>query len=121
MRDGAADGEERRAELTEQLDGAGRPPAEGEAATPYGVFLARVLRPFTSYVPSFTAAPGGLTLAAGTGSRGQLLYTTAELLADRLSGAFAEFPGGHLGTLDHPVAFADLLTATLRSRARTSA
>ncbi|AOR31401.1 hydrolase [Streptomyces fodineus] len=115
------DGQERRAELIGQLDGPGRPPAEGETATPYGVFLARVLRPFTSYVPSFTAPPGGLTIAAGTDSRGRLLHDTAALLADRLGGGLVEFPGGHLGTLDHPVAFADLLTGTLRSSARTSA
>ncbi|MGV4981322.1 alpha/beta fold hydrolase [Streptomyces sp. NRAIS4] len=115
------DGEERRAELIGQLDGPGRPASEGEAATPYGVFLARVLRPFTSYLPSFTAPPGGLTLAAGADSYGQPLYTTAELLAERLGGGFVEFPGGHLGTLDHPVAFADLLTDTFRSSARTSA
>ncbi|GHE01273.1 alpha/beta fold hydrolase [Streptomyces alanosinicus] len=115
------DGAERRAELIRQLDGPGRPPADGAPATPFGVFLAHVLRPFTSYLPSFTAPPGGLTVAAGTDSRGQLLYRTAALLAERLGGAFAEFPGGHLGAVDHPVAFADLLADTLRSSARTSA
>ncbi|MEU9477548.1 alpha/beta hydrolase [Streptomyces sp. NPDC048191] len=115
------DGQERRAELIGQLDGPERPPAEGASATPYGVFLARVLRPFTSYAPEFAAPPTGLTLAAGTDSRGQLLYRTAELLAERTGGAFLECPGGHLGTRDHPVAFADLLTDTLRSSARTSA
>lgn len=115
------DGQERRTELIAQLDGPGRPPAEGGTATPYGVFLARVLRPFTSYLPSFTASPGGLTLAAGTDSRGGSLYRTSVSLAERLGGAFLEFPGGHLGTVDHPVAFADLLADTLRSSARTSA
>ncbi|MEV6113135.1 alpha/beta hydrolase [Streptomyces sp. NPDC052109] len=115
------DGQERRAELIGQLDGPGRPPAQGPSATPYGVFLARVLHRFTSYAPSFTAPPAPLTLAAGTDSRGQLLYRTAALLAERLGGAFLEFPGGHLGTRDQPVAFADLLTDTLRSSARTSA
>ncbi|MFD0395193.1 hypothetical protein ACFQ3Z_35495 [Streptomyces nogalater] len=66
-------------------------------------------------------APGRLTLAAGADSRGQLLYRTAEALAGRLASAFAEFPGGHLGTLDHPVEFADRLAETLGSKARTSA
>ncbi|MEU6770554.1 alpha/beta fold hydrolase [Streptomyces sp. NPDC046759] len=115
------DGEERRAELIGQLDGPGRPPAEGESATPFGVFLARVLRPFTAHLPTFTAPRGRLTLGAGTDSRGTVLHRTAASLAERLGGAFLEFPGGHLGTADHPVAFADLLTGTLRSSARTSA
>ncbi|MFG2353337.1 alpha/beta fold hydrolase [Streptomyces sp. NPDC048521] len=115
------DGEERRAELIGQLDGPGQPPAEGGSATAMGVFLARVLRPFTAHAPAFTAPSGRLTLAAGTDSRGQLLYRTAEFLAERLGGTFAEFPGGHLGTLDHPLEFADLLADTLLSSARTSA
>ncbi|MFI9804466.1 alpha/beta fold hydrolase [Streptomyces sp. NPDC052301] len=115
------DGDERRAELIDHLDGPERPPAEGESATPMGVFLARVLRPFSAHGPAFTAGPGRLTLAAGTGSRGQLLHRTTEFLAERLGGAFVEFPGGHLGTLDQPVEFADLLAETLRSSARTSA
>ncbi|MER6567618.1 alpha/beta fold hydrolase [Streptomyces sp. NPDC001093] len=115
-----SDGQERRAELIGQLDGPGRPAAEGAEATPFGVFLARVLRPFTSYLPSFTAPQGTLTLAAGADSRGGPLYRTSVSLAQRLGGAFAEFPGGHLGTLDHPEAFADLLTDTFRSSARTS-
>ncbi|KUN04736.1 hydrolase [Streptomyces yokosukanensis] len=115
------DGRERREELIGQLDGPVRPPAQGESATAFGVFLACVLRPFTSYLPSFTAPPGGLTLGAGVDSRGQVLHRTAAALAAGLGGAFVEFPGGHLGTVDHPVAFADLLTDTLRSSARTSA
>lgn len=54
------DGAERRAELLGQLDGGERPPAEGESATPMGVFLARVLHPFTAYtpVPAPDTAPG---------------------------------------------------------------
>ncbi|CAM5248918.1 MULTISPECIES: alpha/beta fold hydrolase [Streptomyces] len=115
------DGAARRAELIEQLDGPGRPPAEGGSATPMGVFLARVLRPFSAYAPALTPPPGRLTLAAGTASRGQLLHRTTEFLAARMGCAFTEFPGGHLGTLDHPVEFADSLAETLRSSARTSA
>ncbi|KOV69324.1 alpha/beta fold hydrolase [Streptomyces sp. MMG1121] len=115
------DGAERRAELIGQLDGAERPPAEGESATPMGVFLAHVLRPFTAYVPSAPAAGPRLTLAAGADSRGQLLHRTTEFLAHRLGGAFVEFPGGHLGVLDHPVDCADLLTETFLADAHTSA
>ncbi|MFF8726112.1 alpha/beta fold hydrolase [Streptomyces sp. NPDC015171] len=115
------DGAARRAELIEQLDGPGRPPAEGESATPMGVFLARVLRPFSAYLPD-AAPPGGrLTLAVGAASRGQLLDRTAQALAERLGSARAEFPGGHLGTLDHPVEFADRLAETLCPSASTSA
>ncbi len=46
------DGAARRAELIGRLDGPERPPAEGESATPMGVFLAWVLRPFTTYTPA---------------------------------------------------------------------
>ncbi|WP_251095426.1 alpha/beta hydrolase [Streptomyces sp. Caat 7-52] len=115
------DGQARRTELIEQLDGPGRPPAEGASATPFGVFLARVLRPFSAYAPAFTPPPARLTIAYGTDSRGQLLHRTAEVLAERLASACVAFPGGHLGTTDHPVEFADVLAETLRSSARTSA
>ncbi|MER8115197.1 alpha/beta hydrolase [Streptomyces sp. NPDC094031] len=115
------DGAERRAELLGQLDGGERPPAEGESATPMGVFLASVLHPFTAYTPvPRPESAARLTLVAGTASRGQLLYRTTEFTAGRLGAAFAEFPGGHLGTLDHPVEFAGLLAGTLRSSAHTS-
>ncbi|GAA3144701.1 alpha/beta hydrolase [Streptomyces rameus] len=115
------DGAARRTELIAQLDGPGRPPAEGGSATPSGVFLARVLRPFTAYAPTGAPPAGRLTIGFGGDSRGQLLHRTAELLAERLASACVAFPGGHLGTLDHPVEFADRLAETLCSRARTSA
>jgi hypothetical protein len=35
------------------------------------------------------------------------------LLAELSGGDFVEFPGGHLGVLQHPVAFADRLTEAL--------
>ncbi|MGW0878139.1 alpha/beta fold hydrolase [Streptomyces sp. NPDC002671] len=115
------DGARLRAELIAGLDGAERPPATGESATPMGVFLHHVLHPFTTYAPARTAPAGRLTLAAGASSRGQLLHRTTEFLAGRLGGGFAEFPGGHLGALEHPLEFADLLSETLCSSARTSA
>ncbi|MFH8770281.1 MULTISPECIES: alpha/beta fold hydrolase [unclassified Streptomyces] len=115
------DGRERREELIGALDGPGRPPAEGADATPMGVFLAHVLRPFSAYVPSPTTTPEHrLTLAVGADSHGQLLDRTTRLVADRLGSPLVEFPGGHLGTLDHPVEFADALADTLLSSARTS-
>ncbi|MEV7684752.1 alpha/beta fold hydrolase [Streptomyces bungoensis] len=117
-----ADGARRRDELIAGLDGPDRPPAEGESATPMGVFLARVLRPFTAWTPPpALARPDRLTVAAGSASRGGLLHDTAVSVAGRLGGAFAEFPGGHLGALDHPVEFADALTGTFRAHPDTSA
>ncbi|MFJ7150423.1 alpha/beta fold hydrolase [Streptomyces sp. NPDC100445] len=102
------DGAGRRRELIDALDGPERPPAEGESATPMGVFLAHVLRPFTAWTPP-RSATGRLTVAAGSDSRGQLLHDTARHVAGRLGAAFVEFPGGHLGALDHPDAYAELL------------
>ncbi|GGN32584.1 alpha/beta fold hydrolase [Streptomyces fuscichromogenes] len=102
------DGERLRTELIGQLDGAQRDSAE---VTPFSVFLAHVLRPFTAYRP-----PAGLprlTVAAGADSCGQLLHRTAEFVARHTGGGFAEFPGGHLGTGEHPVAFADRIVETL--------
>ncbi|MER7839007.1 hypothetical protein ABTY98_24790 [Streptomyces sp. NPDC096040] len=52
-------------------------------------------------------------MAAGTDSRGQLLHRTAEFAAEHIGGAFAEFPGGHLGTVEHPAAFADRVREVL--------
>ncbi|MGW2745028.1 alpha/beta fold hydrolase [Streptomyces sp. NPDC001450] len=114
------DGRERREELIGALEGPGRLPAEGADATPMGVFLTHVLRPFSTYVPSPTTPEHRLTLGVGADSRGQLLSDTAELLATRLGSRLVEFPGGHLGTLDHPVEFADALADILLSSARTS-
>jgi hypothetical protein len=77
------------------------------------LFLARVLVPFTSYAPDPAALPPRLTLAAGSDSRSQLPYSTAAFLAELTGSPFVEFPGGHLGVAEHPVAFAERLTKTL--------
>ncbi|MGW7541710.1 alpha/beta fold hydrolase [Streptomyces sp. NPDC054770] len=102
------DGERLRAELIGQLGAGHRDSGE---PTPFSVFLAHVLRPFSAYRPA--AGLPRLTVAAGTDSRGQLLYEAAEFTAEHTGGAFIEVPGGHLGTLEHPVAFADRVTETL--------
>jgi pimeloyl-ACP methyl ester carboxylesterase len=87
---------------------------EEELGNPMALSLAHVLVPFTSYDPDLTAlASAPLTLAAGTDSRGQLLYRTAEFVAKQTGAAFAEFPGGHLGVAQHPDAFAEHLTTAL--------
>ncbi|WP_329294702.1 alpha/beta hydrolase [Streptomyces pseudovenezuelae] len=91
----------------------GRPLSrEEELASPMALQMAHVIGPFTSYVPEAGPSQARLTVAAGTDSRGQLLYRTAEFLAKAQQADFAEFPGGHLALLQHPVAFADLLTRT---------
>jgi pimeloyl-ACP methyl ester carboxylesterase len=86
---------------------------EEELADPMALLLAHVLRPFTSYVPDAGPTQSRLTVAAGADSRGQLLYRTAEFLAKDRQAGFVEFPGGHLGILQHPLDFADRLTRTL--------
>ncbi|MCX4588381.1 alpha/beta hydrolase [Streptomyces sp. NBC_01549] len=84
--------------------------------TPMDIFLGHVLRPFTSHALDLDALKGlssRLTLGAGSESRGQLPFRTAASLAELSGGDFVEFPGGHLGVLQHPVAFADRLTEAL--------
>jgi pimeloyl-ACP methyl ester carboxylesterase len=92
----------------------GQPPSRAEELTnPMALFLVHVLRQFTSYTPALDSLGSRLTLAAGADSRGQLLFRTAEFVAERTRSGFVEFPGGHLGALEHPVAFAERLAETL--------
>ena len=89
-----------------------------ELGIPMALFLAHVLRQFTSYVPdlpALTASSTRLTLAAGSDSRGRLLHRTAQFLTEHSGNGsrFVEFPGGHVGVAEHPVAFAELLAETL--------
>ncbi|KOG32699.1 alpha/beta fold hydrolase [Streptomyces resistomycificus] len=86
---------------------------EEELGLPMAVFLAHVLVPFTSYGPELGALDARLTLAAGSDSRGQLLYRTAQFLAERTGSPLVEFPGGHVGAVEHPAAFAQRLLETL--------
>ncbi|MFI7405203.1 alpha/beta fold hydrolase [Streptomyces sp. NPDC049541] len=91
-------------------------PRDEELGMPMALFLAHVLRQFTSYAPdlsALTASATRLTLAAGADSGGQLLHRTARFLAEHSGSRFLEFPGGHAGVAEHPVAFADLLAGTL--------
>jgi pimeloyl-ACP methyl ester carboxylesterase len=84
-----------------------------ELNNPMAIFLAHVLRPFTSHTPDLTALSSHLTLAAGADSRGQLLHRTAEFIAEQTKSDFVEFPGGHIGAVEHPVTFAERLAETL--------
>ncbi|MEU1474134.1 alpha/beta hydrolase [Streptomyces sp. NPDC001668] len=85
---------------------------EEELVNPMALSLAHVIGPFTSYVPEAGPARARLTVAAGSDSRGHLLYRTAEFLAKERQADLVEFPGGHLGILQHSVDYADLLTRT---------
>ncbi|MGW7381997.1 alpha/beta fold hydrolase [Streptomyces sp. NPDC054794] len=106
------DGVRQRAALIAQLE-RHAPSREGVPSSPMAVFVAHVLRPFTAYSPDRALSSARLTVTAGSDSRGQVLHRTAELVAERLGSPFTEFPGGHLGTLEHPVEFADRLAETL--------
>ncbi|MDX6363606.1 MAG: hypothetical protein QOC85_2616 [Streptomyces sp.] len=92
------------------------PSPDEELSSPMAVFLTRVLRQFTAYPPDLAAlkaeAPR-LVLAAGTDSRGQLLHRTAALTAELTGAGFAEFPGGHVGVVQHPGEFAERLAEAL--------
>jgi hypothetical protein len=106
----AADGGEK------TQSGQNTPDSQETQNTPMDIFLGHVLRPFTSHALDLDALKGlssRLTLGAGSDSRGQLPFRTAALLAELSGGDFVEFPGGHLGVLQHPVAFADRLTEEL--------
>ncbi|MET9033021.1 alpha/beta fold hydrolase [Streptomyces mirabilis] len=92
------------------------PDSQGAQNTPMDIFLGHVLRPFTSHALDLDALKGlssRLTLGAGRDSRGQLPFRTSSLLAELTGSDFVEFPGGHLGVLQHPVAFADRLAEAL--------
>ncbi|OIJ89970.1 alpha/beta fold hydrolase [Streptomyces colonosanans] len=106
-------------EETDPAPAEGHPPsAEEELTTPMALFLTRVLCPFSSYMPDLPALKSpSLTLAAGIGSRGGLLHRTASLTAELTGGHFTEFPGGHIGALEHPQEFAARLIEALREPA----
>ncbi|GAA3058807.1 alpha/beta fold hydrolase [Streptomyces glomeratus] len=88
--------------------GDGRPPSgQEELGSPMALFLTRVLTRFTAYAPDLDALRSApVTLAAGADSRGGLLHRTAGVAAELTGGRFAEFPGGHVGAVEHPREFA---------------
>ncbi|MGW5420134.1 alpha/beta fold hydrolase [Streptomyces sp. NPDC003943] len=98
-----------------------RPMASRMAAN-MPVFLEHVLCPFSSSDPDLDglAAPavaGRLVLGLGRDSGGQeALVGPARRIAELTGAATVEFPGGHVGCVEHPEEFAkqllDVLTAT---------
>lgn len=98
-------------------------PPEFVADTPVGVFLAHVLRPFATSAPDLSALTrlsDRFVLGAGRTSGSQLPRRTAVSLAEATGAALVDFPGGHLGCLEHPVEFADLLSEVLAGQSAGS-
>lgn len=82
-------------------------------------FLGHMLRPTTGYRPDIAALrqwSSKIVVAAGTASVGQLAHRTALALAETLATDSVTVPGGHLGFVDHPAAFATILRRILCER-----
>ncbi|MFD8581933.1 alpha/beta fold hydrolase [Streptomyces californicus] len=96
--------------------------AEAEAATVrrmmanLPVFLEHVLCSFSGHAPdldALRAAAPKLVVGVGRDSRALLPAVAAERLAQRVGSATAEFPGGHVGLTEDPVAFGARLREVL--------
>lgn len=96
--------------------------AEAEAATVrrmmanLPVFLEHVLCSFSGHAPdldALRAAGPKLVVGVGRDSRALLPAVAAERLAQRVGSATAEFPGGHVGLTEDPVAFGARLREVL--------
>ena len=82
-------------------------------------FFAHGLKPISFYIPdveAFRAGPARIVIGVGERSAGQLAGRTALALAERLGAKPVVFPGDHNGYGIDPIAFAEILHATLRSQ-----
>ncbi|MFF8744167.1 alpha/beta fold hydrolase [Streptomyces californicus] len=80
------------------------------------VFLEHVLCSFSGHAPDLDAlrdAAPKLVVGVGRDSRALLPAVAAERLAQRVGSATAEFPGGHVGLTEDPVAFGARLREVL--------
>ncbi|MFH8884354.1 hypothetical protein [Streptomyces californicus] len=80
------------------------------------VFLEHVLCSFSGHAPdldALRAAAPKLVVGVGRDSRALLPAVAAEQLAQRVGSATAEFPGGHVGLAEDPVAFGARLREVL--------
>ncbi|MBD3551977.1 alpha/beta fold hydrolase [Streptomyces sp. SP18CM02] len=80
------------------------------------VFLEHVLCSFSGHAPdldALRAAGPKLVVGVGRDSRALLPAVVAERLAQRVGSATAEFPGGHVGLTEDPVAFGARLREVL--------
>ncbi|MGW2597964.1 alpha/beta fold hydrolase [Streptomyces klenkii] len=95
----------------------GRPaPALPEASDNSAFFLSHVMLPSTRCVPDITALAAvadRVVPAGGQGSRTHDVYRPVVVLARRLGRTLVEFPGGHVGYVQHPAPFAEQLAALL--------
>ncbi|MCC9309523.1 alpha/beta hydrolase [Kitasatospora sp. RB6PN24] len=82
------------------------------------VFLERMLHQFATAELELAAlhpVADRLALAAGRDSRQlPVFHGPAARLAELLGAELVEFPGGHLGSVEHPAEFAEVLHRTLR-------
>ncbi|MFE7598772.1 alpha/beta fold hydrolase [Streptomyces sp. NPDC057494] len=94
-----------------------RPMASRMAAN-MPVFLEHVLCPFSSSAPDLEglrAAAGKLVLGVGRESAGQeALVGPSRRIAELTGAELAEFPGGHVGCVEHPAEFAEVLVSAIR-------
>ena len=82
-------------------------------------FFAHGLKPISFYVPdveALRAGPARIVIGVGERSAGQPAGRTALALAERLGAKPVVFPGDHNGYGIDPIAFAEILHATLRSQ-----
>ncbi|MFI1656590.1 alpha/beta fold hydrolase [Streptomyces sp. NPDC020472] len=99
-----------------ELPASVRPMASRMAAN-MPVFLEHVLVPFSSSAPDLEglrAAAGKLVLGVGEESTDQeALAGPARRLAELTGAVRTEFPGGHVGCVEHPVEFAKVLVSAM--------
>lgn len=98
--------------VLQALYGGAPAPALPEAHDNTSFFLSHVVRPATRFVPDPTALAAvadRVALAGGRDSRTHVVHRPAVVLAERLGGQVALFPGGHTGYARYPDAFAHRL------------
>jgi pimeloyl-ACP methyl ester carboxylesterase len=91
-------------------------PASAEEMAASNRFFSHGLLPIALYRPDFPAlegVPARLIVACGSASKGEFPQRTAVALAERLGIRPVVFPGGHVGFITEPRAFADVLRYSL--------
>ncbi|MFG3347889.1 alpha/beta fold hydrolase [Streptomyces sp. NPDC048018] len=93
-------------------------PMAARMAANMPVFLEHVLCPFSSSAPDLDglrSAADKLVLGVGRESADQeALAGPSRRIAELTGAALVEFPGGHLGCVEHPEEFAELLLTAMR-------
>jgi pimeloyl-ACP methyl ester carboxylesterase len=108
-----ASGAHEASDADEASDDAGGPAPDDE------LFFLHMLTPFTRWLPPVDTLRrhGGVVVAVGEASRGEVARRSAEALAERLEVTPVLFPGGHGGFMGDPSPFAEALRAVLADRA----